>query len=235
MITIACVYKKGPKFQSEYVWKLFNAIKSNTTYSFKFVCLTDDTEMANSEFTCIPLKFGWKTWWSKLELFRPELFEKGTVLFFDLDTFILRNIDQLIEATKQRDFIMLRGFNDQALKLGDVPASGIMSWNTESEIPRKIYNAFIEDPEGNIKRTENKAGIVGGQGGDQGFIGSLFNWDDVPKFQDFLPKDYIIDKKTAKAYKQVTPEASVIAWSGYPTLRQIAMKPLTYKWVNKVW
>jgi len=231
MITIACVYKSGKKFNQQYVDNLYNMVKRNLTMPFKFVCLTD--LFFSAPYYLIRLEYGLRGWWSKFELFRPEVFDTNHVLYFDLDTLILDNIDEIVKVAQQHEFLMLRGFNLEARKLGDTPASGIMSFKTRSSTPNYIFEQFMSDPQGNIEKTECKGG-PGGQGGDQGFTGDLLGWDNVKKFQDYLPANYITGKLVAKKYTAVKPNYNVIAWSGYPTLEQL-MNKHNYKWVNEAW
>jgi len=100
MLTVACVYWKGyfegreDIFNSIYVDKLFNMVKRNLTIPFNFVCLTnyiDHHTMYDTE----PLQNNWPGWWSKVELFRPGLFE-GRVLYIDLDTLILKDLSAFV-------------------------------------------------------------------------------------------------------------------------------------------
>jgi hypothetical protein len=232
MITIACVYKSGKKFNISYVEKLYNMVSRNMTLPFEFVCLTD--VQADVPFRLIKLKYELPGWWSKFELFRHGIYNTDYVLYFDLDTLILRNIDEITEVVRQHEFLMLRGFNLEARKLGDTPASGIMGFKVGSEIINYIYSEFFKDPALNIRKTEAKGG-PGGQGGDQGFTGDLLGWDNIKKFQDYLPEGYIAGKQVVKNYKMVMPDYNIVAWSGYPTLEELYNKQVSYQWVNKIW
>jgi hypothetical protein len=229
MITIACVYRSGPKFSSDYVDRLYNMISRNTSASFKFICLTD--VQSDVQHSTIELQYNLKRWWSKIELFRPNIFNTSHVLYFDLDTLILDNIDEIIEVAGQNNFMMLRGFNQKNLLKGDCPASGIMSFKTDSKIPRYIFDQFMINPHENIKRTKKQGGS-GGQGGDQGFIGSILGWDNIDKFQDKLPKNYIMGKRFIKNYKDSPPPCNIVAWSGNPELKDAIEQ---FKWMRKVW
>jgi hypothetical protein len=204
--------------------------------TIEFVCLTDDLSLQQRDYQVIPIIHGWPRWWSKIELFRPGVFkENERVLYFDLDTLFMQEFSQLIQAAHQEDFMMLRGFNLQALRQGDVAASGIMAWRAGCLQSRLIYDTFITDPTGIIERTEKKNGKPGGQGGDQGFIGELLGWQNIPKLQNYLPHNYIIGKRMAKRYKVVIPDCHVIAWSGNYTFVDMKQNPIDYKWMEEVW
>jgi hypothetical protein len=121
--TIACVLKTGGDYDVQYVINLKIALDRNLTYPFKFVCLTDDPLVKGVD--TIRLSNGHPGWWSKIELFRPGWADTERVLYFDLDTLILGNIDDLLELGD--DFYGLRPWNAANLRAGNC-ASGIMAW-----------------------------------------------------------------------------------------------------------
>lgn len=97
MYTVVCM-KWGDKYGPEYVNRLFNMVARNTTLPFKFVCFTDDAKGLLPEIDARPLpqmdlppdkERGWR----KLSLFRKDVGLEGRVLFLDLDTVIVGNID----------------------------------------------------------------------------------------------------------------------------------------------
>lgn len=93
MIKVACVLKSGGDFDWDYVSRLREGVRAHLTLDHEFVCLTDIVEKSEHfiDDTVIPLTRGWPGWWSKLELFGVE----GPLLYFDLDTMIVGNIDPL--------------------------------------------------------------------------------------------------------------------------------------------
>lgn len=121
MVTVACVLKKGGDFHPEHVQYLKWQVERHSTVEHRFVCLTDalvpgvDTRR---------MFIGWPGWWSKVELFDYRLFNGSDeqVVYFDLDTVIVGNIDSLLEARPR--FAMLEPFNRRGYR-----ASGIMSWH----------------------------------------------------------------------------------------------------------
>ena len=153
-ITIACVCRTGRNFSRENVTRLWKMVQKNLKVDHEFVCLTNEASWDNPNWRVIPLLHNLPGWWSKLELFRPGLFD-GAVLYLDLDTLILKDISVLAGVVHQRPFTMLRGFNKGMLAIGDVPASGIMGFHTDldtlSSWPEMIYNEFMKDPQGNMK------------------------------------------------------------------------------------
>jgi hypothetical protein len=132
MITIACVLREGGKvgYNATWVKKLHNSISRNLTIPFKFVCLSDCAVPCER----IPLYENGPGYWAKMQLFRPGLFD-GPVLFFDLDTVICNNIDDLVQRLlDQHNFIMWR--DDHY----NISSSAIMYWNGDYSA---IYNSYI--------------------------------------------------------------------------------------------
>lgn len=207
--TVICVLKLGGDFSNIYVRRLQNAIKRHLNTPYEFVCLTDDTSIDFCR--TISLKHNWKGWWSKIELFRPDL-NLGNCLYFDLDTLILGNIDDLVKIAQKESFIMLRGFHKHSK--GESPASGIMAGNFAKQSD-KIYKVFVRSPQKWISRLANRTNRAGMRG-DQGFIVEMVGWD-IPKLQHFLSNGYIIGKRNTRKQPIVLPlEAHVLAWSGRP-------------------
>ena len=92
---IVCL-KHGTKYSSEYVNKLYNMVKRHCTIPHTFVCFTDDVRDINPEIKTINLKeIGVYGWWYKPMFFDKNFPLDGTILYFDLDVVICRNIDNL--------------------------------------------------------------------------------------------------------------------------------------------
>lgn len=118
MLNVVCVLKSGGDFTGEYVDKLESMLKRHLTVPFLFVPMTDERRCGKPGL----LVKGWPGWWSKIETFRIE----GPCLYFDLDTVIVGNIDELahgILSNPDESFYMLRKFR-QAAGMN----SGIMAW-----------------------------------------------------------------------------------------------------------
>ena len=111
--------KWGKKYGPEYVNRLYAAAKIHITGEFSFVCLTDDSsglapailtypipELGCASPTNTPGK------WKKVALWGNEigLHIKGTVLFLDLDSIILDNIDCYFNFGDPEDIILERNW-----------------------------------------------------------------------------------------------------------------------------
>ena len=118
---VACVLV-GDGFDEKYVYNLRDAVARSLSLSHRFVCLSD-RDLDGVETIRIDSGRSPK-WWSKLHLFRNDLFEAGErLLYIDLDTVIPGNLDAIAQC--DADFAMLSDFYHP-----DELASGMMSFRT---------------------------------------------------------------------------------------------------------
>lgn len=166
MITFASVLRYDPEnskrqpvpYNKEWVNKLYRAIQRNFHDSFRFVCLSNtDTDVET-----IPLITDWPGWWSKIELFRPNLFE-GPVVYFDLDVLICKDFTRFFNGFNFRNFHMLLEPTKSLIKPG-TPNSSIMYWYGDYSY---IWNDCLKDPNLIFQRYWKKNNPVIG---DQGYI-----------------------------------------------------------------
>lgn len=128
-MNIVCVLKTGGDFTSDYVVKLRSACGRHIKEKFRFICLTDDITAKNLPrviSTC--LKHGYSGWWSKFEIFRL----KGPTLYFDLDTVIIKNIDDMVYQVKElspNEILGMSKFNPLRWSKEGRFTSGIIGWN----------------------------------------------------------------------------------------------------------
>jgi hypothetical protein len=158
MLTIACVLKSGPEYRVEHVVALAAGVQRYLSLPHRIVCLTDcGAVAAQIMIRCgiepIPLKHGWPGWFSKIELFRPGLFD-GPVWYSDLDAVICGSLDDLVLGHR---FTVLRNFWSDA-RIG----SGLMAWDTDLS---RIYRRFQLAPAQAIREF-----VTTEKWGDQGFI-----------------------------------------------------------------
>lgn len=206
--TILSVLRSGGVYTPEYVRKLKNGVENASKGSIRFICLTDLKSIDFCE--TIPLKHNWNGWWSKIELFRPDL-NVGKAIYFDLDVLILKDIEQLLNTTDELPpFSMLKGWNERS---GVHPSSSIMAG--KFDLFSEIYEAFKEDPTECIKSVRFKKGA--GMQGDQGFIADFVGYD-IPYIQEYLPANYIIGKRMYIKDSDLINQAHILSWSGNPRL-----------------
>ena len=147
---VCTVFKKSNTYNVDTVHKIYNGLyKFNPDVSF--MCLSDDDTVPNYT----PLIHNFPTWWSKIELFRKDLFNSNQRVFYiDLDTLIFCNI---------KDIIPLSGpyfFKDFNL---NTPSSCLMSW-TGNELSF-IYDDFVncKDPMNKRHKINHRQVIYGDQ------------------------------------------------------------------------
>ena len=132
MINIACVLKTGGDFTWSDVDRLRNGIANHLSIPYRFVVLTDLLIEKSNDI--IPLINDWPGWWSKLELFRPNIFI-GPVIYFDLDTVIVGNIDEIL--MNDFSFIALQPWSVANQKKGNF-LLWIMGWKNSLGKPQEI-------------------------------------------------------------------------------------------------
>jgi len=84
-------------------------------------------------FPKIQLRHGWEGWWSKIEMFDPVYqIKEDHIVYFDLDTVILDNIDDLMNH--QHPIIGLKPFNKYKRKINGYMASGMLGWKNDGTL-----------------------------------------------------------------------------------------------------
>lgn len=217
-ITIACVLKTGGVYTSDYVNALAYAMRRHVTIPYEFACLTDNSAgFGDGVDQVIPLKHGFPGWWSKIELFRPDIFEDKQIFFFDLDTVILDNIDNVVQC--KAPFAALRDFNHH-LNIG----SGLMSWKQGSLT--KVYDEFMVSPYRGMKTF----------GGDQTWIDA--RKPSIQYLQDLYPNAIVSFKKHCMngSTKNLTipKRAKIVCFHGVPKPHSITNPLIAEHWRPKL-
>jgi hypothetical protein len=207
MLTVACVWRSGPEYLLTHVIALATGIQERLTMPHRFFCLTDCGAVAGQVLIrCgiepVPLKHGWPGWWSKIELFRPGLFN-GPVFYADLDTLIVGSLDDLVLGHR---FTLLRNF--WADRQGeDRVGSGVMAWDADLRI---IYERFCQAPERTMQEF-----VTTERWGDQAFI-KLHSPFEPDRWQDKHPGRIVSYKRDVRPAGRIPDGASVIAFHGEP-------------------
>jgi hypothetical protein len=149
---VVCL-KYGNKYSADYVNKLYNMVKRNLTLDHEFVCFTEDAIGIDPAIRIepIPLISGVTGWWYKPMFFNPRLSLQGTLLFFDLDVVIFRNIDYLF-TYKPGEFCIIRDFNRFVIKNYDKFNSSIFRLETTQYMHSNVYEHFMANPSGPVSR-----------------------------------------------------------------------------------
>jgi len=208
-LAIACVLKSGGVYDWDYVFKLFHGVNKYIDRSFKFYCLTD---MGNGfspktyndmQVKVIPLTYAWPKWWSKMEMFRCPALYGQRVVFIDLDTIIVGDINQICDYSGP--FCVLNDFN----RLGPYVGSGLMAFNGEGLKP--LFNTFKDRPEFQMDRHR----------GDQNFI--FENHKDPDFFQSLYPGQVISFKpeRGRGVLKTLPEDVRIVCFHGKPKPRDV--------------
>lgn len=103
MLTVACVLRTGYFKERFYtpIWvkRLKQRVDDTLGVPHRFVCLSNiDFPLEGCEVR--RLEHEWPGWWSKIELFSPLLDDCERVLYLDLDTLIVGQLDELVQRSE---------------------------------------------------------------------------------------------------------------------------------------
>lgn len=96
MLNVVCIQTQNYCGRGrEYVANLRRQVREHLTVPHRFYVITDDVASNYPQMMTKPATF--RGWWEKLRIFKPCMFREGRVLFLDLDTILVGNIDHLAE------------------------------------------------------------------------------------------------------------------------------------------
>ena len=219
-IIIALVLRTGgDTYNAKYVNALAENIKKHTTINYKLVVMTDNPTGFDKTFVdeTISLKHNYKGWWSKIELFRPGIFDADRVFYMDLDTVVVGNIDELLLFDTN-----FAGIRD--LYHLNFLQTGLLSWNPAYS--HQIYENFIshsirimnEYPEGDARWIRE----------------NLYNYDYL---QDEFPnkivsyKAHCLNKNTGAV--TIPKDAAIVCFHGKPRPHTVTSPLITEHWSYK--
>ena len=135
-----CIYKP------EHVYALQKQIEKHYPHPHRFLCLTDYDDLKCES---VKLLHNLEGWWSKIELFRPDLVSQNpddVFFYMDLDTCLVGDISCYIDA--QYQIAGLAEVQAPGLVSGRL-GSGVMAWRGDWS---RIYTEFMRDPKGMMER-----------------------------------------------------------------------------------
>lgn len=210
-LTVLCVLRSGGKdYTPEYVRRLRDGVAKYLTIPHRFVCLSDVDVPCER----IPLKHDWPGWWSKIEMFRPDVVT-GPTLYLDLDTVIVDKLDDVLSIPYEFAMLNIRA------KDTTVGNSGAM-WMTRA-FPH-VYERFAEKPEYWIDYHVRKAHDR--YMGDQAFISDCF--EVIPKLHEALP-EFFKSYKYDNCRDSIPKGCSVVCFGGHPRPHEAG------GWVKTAW
>lgn len=233
IIDCACVIY-GNAYSWKYVDCLYGMIKRNLNSEFNLHVYTEadrpvPDHMIKHALTEWPeVKLG-RAWWYKMQLFNP-MHHAGPLLYFDLDTVIIGNIDWIAKTPTNyfntvRDFKYLWSPNFVGVN------SSVMWWDTVRF--SYLWDSFCAE---SLKDTQLK------YRGDQDFISAKISANQVRYFDkervkswrwQCLDGGYNFKKRCHKnpgTGTQVSPDTSVMIFHGAPKPDQIQDPFVLHHW-----
>ena len=189
MLIVACVNVGNYRgMGAEYVANLYRGVRRHLNAPFRFVCLTDSP----LDIPIDALNIEGSDWYAKMELFRPGRFgDDDQVLFFDLDTVIIGNVDELAAY--------------------DGEIAGLSDFYYPDRLQSSVLS-FKPSTCGHIWTKWERMGKPRNKRGDQGVIEVYA--PNAERFQDLFP-DVIVSFK-ADCESGVPLSARVVCFHGEP-------------------
>jgi hypothetical protein len=232
-IDCACVIH-GDAYSWEYVDKLYNMLCRHLTPKVRLHVYTEATRpvpgpMIKHELVDWGVTGPKKSWWYKIQLFNP-VHHCGPLLYFDLDTVIVGNIDWMWQQSTAyfwaiRDFKYLWRPNHTGLN------SSVMWWNTQHY--QNIWDTFIQQ---DLATTMRK------YPGDQDYISDIIpenqrRFFDINRVQSWrwqcLDGGYNFQKRCHRAPgtgTNITDSTSVMVFHGNPKPEQTTDQIVVTHW-----
>ncbi len=212
MVKFICVLHKKPgsHYDVDYVQRLFEGFKKYSGLpEDNFHCLSNVQNVPN----WIPLRYPneWEGWWSKMELFRPDLFDTIThdIFYVDLDTIITGDISQIIKKCSEiPNPVMLKDFYFRHRL-----ASGVMY------LPASCRGSIWEKWVANPRQIAEDCGTYG----DQKFIGDQLSLNTERKplmFQNIFPEEWFISYKAHVKKGLNNGDERILCYHGRPRPRE---------------
>lgn len=200
---VMLVLKSGGIYTPKHVDVLAKQILSNSPRHIPVRCLTDVKSLLDDswlEYACQPLLYNFPGWWSKMEIFRPDI--KGDILYFDLDTVVLASLRDIAKVDK---LTLLRDFYRDGTRRPEGLGSGMMFLPEADRV--EVWNAFTANPK--------RAMMECATGGDQMFL-ERFYLQKAQRWQDVVPGQIASYKVHCK--QGVPLDARVVCAHGKPKL-----------------
>lgn len=220
-LTVACVYWEGTFrgrekiYNPQWVTKLRSMVAKHLKMAYRFECLTN-VDIAGGT----PLSDDLPGWWSKLELFRRDVFVTDYVLYLDLDTLIMRNLTPFL--TQMASFVsvpqpkIFRRTSREGLQEIHRYNTSVMFWKQGSWVHR-LYESFDR-----AKISEFR--------GDQDWISSYCERNRCD--HGAFPSSWVTKLKDCPGRgREPHPDAKVIL--AMPGKNEKAAEQ--FEWVRKIW
>jgi len=210
--TIILVLRSGGKFEFRDL-ELLSSHINNKFPDIKVICLFDliNKECQLNGVHLIPIKHQWEGWWSKLNLFSPELEKYRPFLYLDLDTAVVGDLEQVFPSIELSEkFIALEDFYQKG-KL----ASGLLWVPKNSKEVQRIWKYALKKTNESKRQRMDK------------FLREISSQDLF--FQDYTDSIYTFKPKFNGFLKELPENASIICFHGKPGINDVS----DIDWLNK--
>jgi len=233
-IDCACVIH-GSAYSWTYVENLYNMLTRHLTPDVRLHVYTEldrpvPAPMIKHELTDWSIGRSRQAWWYKMQLFNPE-HHAGPMLYFDLDTVIVQNIDWIWQQHSTAYFWAIRDFKYLWRATDNGLNSSIMWWDTRNH--KNIWESFAQ---------QDLTTVMKKYPGDQDYISAIipqnqrkfFNQDRIQSWRwqcldggyDFRRRRHL----NPGAGTCITPNTSVMVFHGNPKPDQITDQIVATHW-----
>ena len=137
-LIVACV-RSGEKYPIHYVDRLKRGVARLSTIPHRFVCLTDQHEKVEGVENIDIGRLGLTSWWCKMAMFNPDWRGNDRLVYLDLDTVVIGNIDPLLVL--ETEFAICHSFIPAHLKRPCKYSSCMIA--LAPNFGRRIYDEFM--------------------------------------------------------------------------------------------
>lgn len=216
-LNIVLVYRSGGRYNSNDVRLLaFHLHKWAGDLKINVYCLFDKVVVPvstpNAKMTILPMAHPeWKGWWSKMNLFSPQVLSLAPFLYLDLDTMILGDYSSILPSSDE-NFIALEDF----YRKGRL-ASGML-WVTDTPKINFLWNMWIG--KSNYWMTKYR--------GDGEFIHDTIQADGFWQISTDLVQSYKPQPKR-KPITEKPKDCAILCFHGEPSIFKAAE---TNEWIK---
>lgn len=215
--TIVVVLRSGGDFAFRDVELIARHIngKWKSTIAPRIICLWDQAsqkyDLGNMEI--VPLSNDYPKWWSRMMLYSPEMEQYRPFLYIDLDTVVIKSLENIFELVKDPSmFIPLEDFYQKGQM-----ATGLAWIPANSKKIRDIWKAW------------EKAGV--GASRMDFFLRKVVKPDAF--WQDFTSTIYDFKPRPSGVLKELPADANLVCFHGKPRIHDAAGNSMGLDWVRR--
>lgn len=212
--TVVLCWRTGGDFTFQDVKLLVSHLHANHEGKLRVLVLTNTVNQPIQMVDCTLLPAenkSWPGWWTKMNMFSPQMEQYRPFLYLDLDTAVVNSLEGILPPTGHEEkFICLGGFFRPDTTNG--LQSGLMWFPANNKQITQIWNTWIKNPEGLLRTFQNR-------GGDQGFLRSVLGHSEI-FWQTFTNKitSFKIGVDGNRLLKEIPEHISIVCFHGQPRI-----------------